>query len=143
MSYLSKLLRFVRSKLWVCVPLVLLLLSACSSSPPRIVVEPDSQDLGEIPQKPLELTYTVRNDGGSPLTIEKISTSCGCTYAEIDKDTLSPGETTILRVTLDPTEDNLYGNLTRVIYLRSNDPETPEAEAEFRVKILKPDGSAP
>jgi hypothetical protein len=96
-----------------------------------------------MPQKPLELTYSVRNDGDSPLIIEKISTSCGCTYAEVDSDTLAPGETTTLRVTLYPVEDNLYGNLTRVIYLRSNDPETPEAQVEFRVKILKPDGSTP
>ena len=143
MLFLSKLLHFVRLKLWVFVTLVLLLLSACSATPPIIIVDPVSQELGEMPQKPLELTYSIRNDGDSPLIIEKISTSCGCTYAEVDSDTLAPGETTTLRVTLDPVEDNLYGNVARVIYLRSNDPQTPEAEVEFRVKILKPDGSTP
>jgi hypothetical protein len=136
-------LRDIQPKPWVFTLLVFVFLSACNTTPPIIVVDPSSQDLGEMPQKPLEITYTVRNEGGSPLTIEKISTSCGCTYAEIERDTLAPGETTPLRVTLDPIEDNLYGNLTRVIYLRSNDPETPEAEVEFRVTILKPDGSAP
>jgi hypothetical protein len=143
MPHLPKPFRFTRLKLWFFAPLVFFLLSACSSAPPRIVVDPASQNLGEKPQKPLELTYTVRNEGGSPLIIEKISTSCGCTYAEVDQATLGPGESTFLRVTLDPAEDDLYGNLTRMIYLRSNDPQTPEAEAEFRVTILKPDESAP
>ncbi len=54
-----------------------LLLVACSSAPPQIVVEPATQDLGEVPQQPLELIYTVRNEGGSALEIEKTSTSCG------------------------------------------------------------------
>jgi len=122
--------------------MIVLLLSACSS-PPRIVVDPLFQDLGELPQVSMELVYKISNVGGKQLIIEKISTSCGCTYAEIDKNNLAPGESTSLRVTLDPIEDNLYGDLTRVIYLRSNDPQTPEAEVEFRVIILKPEENTP
>lgn len=118
--------------------MIVLLLSACSS-PPRIVVDPLSQDLGEQPQVSMELVYTISNAGGKQLNIEKISTSCGCTYAEADQNILAPGESTSLRVTLDPIEDNLFGDLTRVIYIRSNDPQTPEAEVEFRVNILKPE----
>lgn len=113
------------------------LLTACSASPPRIVVEPPSQDLGERPQELIELTYTIRNEGGSPLKIEKLSTSCGCTRAEVDKEVLAPGESTKMRVTLDPTEDDLYGNILRVVYIRSNDPAHPEVEVEFRVTIYK------
>ncbi|NOZ72934.1 MAG: DUF1573 domain-containing protein [Chloroflexi bacterium] len=116
-----------------------LLLVACKDAPPRIVIEPSSQDLGERPQEFLELTYTVRNEGESPLQIEKVSTSCDCTKASLDRDTIPPGESASLRVTLDPIEDNLYGNILRVIYVRSNDPETPEAEVEFRVSIRKPE----
>ena len=117
-----------------------LLLTACSKPPPRIVVEPAAQDLGERPQELLELTYTVRNEGGSPLEITRVSASCDCTKAVLDRNVIPPGESAQLRVTLDPVEDNLYGNILRVIYLRSNDPDTPEAEVEFRVSILKPEG---
>ena len=117
---------------------IVVLLAACSNAPPRIAVEPTSQDLGQVPQKPLSLTFTVRNQGGSPLRIDKISTSCDCTNAMVDQNTIPPGGFVPLRVTLDPTEDNLYGNLLRVIYIRSNDPASPEIEAEFRVNILKP-----
>ncbi len=117
-----------------------LALVACRPEPPRIEVEPASRDLGVMPQQPIEITYTVRNTGGSPLVIEKISTSCGCTRAEMEKSALAPGESAPLRVTLDPTDDNLYGEILRVIYIRSNDPQTPEAEVEFRVTIPKPEG---
>jgi len=112
----------------------------CGGASPRIVVEPTSQDLGEVPQEPLELTYTVRNEGDSPLQIEKVDTSCGCTRATVDRETIPPSESAQLRVVLDPTEDNLYGNLLRVIYIRSNDPDNPEVEVEFRVTIRKPEG---
>ncbi len=114
------------------------LLAACGSAPPRIAVEPTSQDLGEVPQKVLNLTYTVRNQGGSPLQIDKVSTSCDCTKAAVERNVIPPGASTSLRVTLDPIEDNLYGNILRVIYIRSNDPTKPEAEVEFRVTIQKP-----
>lgn len=132
----------IRSRLALKLLLVLgisIVLSSCGSNkPPEIQVEPTSRDLGEIPQEPIELTYEIRNSGGSNLTISKILTSCGCTEAEVDRDTIPAGESTTLRVTLDPTEDNLYGNIVRVIYIRSNDPDNPEIEVEFRANILKP-----
>lgn len=118
---------------------VLFALTACARKAPRIVVEPASQELGEIPQQKIELVYTVRNDGGSDLEVEKISTSCDCTKAGIDRDKIAPGQSAVLTVTLDPTEDNLYGDITRVIYLRSNDPENPEVSVEFHVVIQKPE----
>ena len=123
------------------IPLVLtsLFLTACGGPSPRIAVEPSSLDLGDRPQEPLELTYTIRNEGESSLEIEKVSTSCGCTHAAVDQVSIPAGGTTLLRVTLDPTEDNLFGNILRVIYVRSNDPDNPEVEVEFQVTIQKPE----
>ena len=115
-----------------------LFLLGCSQSPPHIVVEPASQELGEVPQKLIELSYTVKNEGESDLQILKISTSCDCTKAFLEQDKISTGQSAVLTVTLDPTEDNLYGDVTRVIYLRSNDPENPEVSVEFHAIIVKP-----
>lgn len=86
----------------------------------------------------MELTYTVRNTGGSTLAISRITTSCECTKATMDRTGIPAGGSAQLRVTLDPVEDNLYGNILRVVYLRTNDPERLEIEAEFRVTIQKP-----
>lgn len=116
-----------------------LIVAACTTaSAPKIVVDPLSQELGEVPQKKIELVYTVRNEGGSELQIEKITTSCDCTKAVIGQEKIAAGESAALTVSLDPTEDNLYGDITRVIYLRSNDPENPEVSVEFHAVIQKP-----
>lgn len=79
-----------------------------------------------------------RNTGKIALQIEQLSTSCNCTKASVDQATIAPGGSTVLRVTMDPQEDNLYGNLFRVITIRSNDPATPQAKVDFRVTIPKP-----
>lgn len=118
--------------------LALLGVTACRTAPPAVSIEPAVQDLGERPQQLVELTYTVRNTGGSTLAISRIATSCECTKAIVDRTEIPAGESAQLRVTLDPVEDNLYGNILRVVYLRTNDPERPEIEAEFRVTIRKP-----
>lgn len=125
--------------LFILVCAALVALTACAKKTPRIVVEPASQELGEVPQQKIELTYTVRNEGQSDLEILKISTSCDCTKASIAQDKIAPGQSVVLTVTLDPTEDNLYGDVTRLIYLRSNDPENPEVSVEFHVVIQKPE----
>ena len=127
-----------RNHCCLCVVLsVAALLAACGNLPPRIVVEPRSQDLGQVSQQVIDLTYTVRNSGGSPLRIEKVSASCDCTKATVERQQIAPGESTPLRVVLNPMEDNLYGDIMRVIYIRSNDPTAPEVEVEFRVNLLK------
>ena len=133
-------MRFSKSIfLLILVCTALFVLTACAKkSPPRIVVEPASQELGEVPQQKIELTYTVRNEGENDLEIQKISTSCDCTKAVIAQEKIAPGDSAVLTVTLDPTEDNLYGDVTRVIYLRSNDPENPEVSVEFHAIIQKP-----
>ena len=98
------------------------------------------QDLGTQPQQLIDLNFKVKNTGKADLVIEKVSVSCACTTAELEKNTIPPGESAKLRVKFDPAKDNLFGQIQRVIYLRSNDPAKPEAEAEFRVIIQKPEG---
>ena len=115
-------------------------LTACNNNAPIIIIEPALQDLGNQPQQLIDLVYTVKNTGNADLVIEKVSVSCDCTTAELEKSTIPPGESAELRVKFDPAEDNLFGDIQRIIYLRSNDPVKPEAEAEFRVTIHKPEG---
>lgn len=111
-----------------------------AQGPPRIEVTPALVEFGEIaPTEKAVVEYTVKNAGGSPLEIMRVSTSCGCTTAEVGKTTLLPGETTPLRVTFDPqvmyTEGLSESEIVRMIYLKSNDPERPEVEVELRGRV--------
>ena len=130
----------IRTPLLFLLILLTGILTACGGKAPQISIEPALQNLGTQPQQLIDLVYTVKNNGNADLVIEKVSVSCECTTAELEKNTIPPGESAELRVKFDPAEDNLFGDIQRIIYLRSNDPEKPEAEAEFRVIIQKPEG---
>ena len=129
-----------RPILYLLVVLVAGLLSSCNNKAPQISIQPPLQDLGTRPQQLIDLVFEVKNTGNADLVIEKVSASCECTTAEVEKSVIPPGESAELRVKFDPAENNLFGEVQRIIYLRSNDPIQPEAEAEFRVTIQKPEG---
>jgi hypothetical protein len=129
-------------------PVVLLMLAlavatgctAAARSPGKIELSATEFDFGTIPNTgPVSQVFQVRNAGGETLEITGVSTSCGCTTAEIGSRSLSPGETTDLTVTYDPqAHDGATGEFMRVVYVRSNDPETPEASLTVRVTVVEP-----
>lgn len=108
-------------------------------APPRIEITPASYDFGNIPYVKVETEFQVKNSGGSPLEILSVSTSCGCTTAEIESVTLLPGAVTRLHVTFDPQLMGEEGDILRVVYIKSNDPHQPEVEIELRGKVIRPE----
>jgi hypothetical protein len=106
----------------------------------RIELSATEFDLGTIPNSgPVSRTFQVRNTGDGPLEIGGVSTSCGCTTAEIASREIMPGEATDLTVTYDPlTHDGATGEFMRIVYVRSNDPDTPEATLAIRVTVVEP-----
>jgi len=122
--------------------LALLLLASvgCTTAarpPGKIELSAAVFDFGEIPNSdPVSETFQVRNVGGETLEIIGVSTSCGCTTAEVDSHHLPPGETTGLTVTYHPqAHGGETGEFTRVVYVRSSDPETPEVTLTIRVRV--------
>ncbi len=108
-----------------------------SGSGPKISVSPKSWDFGTIPQEKAAKTFTLQNAGDAVLEIKRVSTSCGCTTASVEKDELMPGESTGLVVQFDPNsmEPPDAGEILRVVYIKSNDPNMPELEIEIRANV--------
>ncbi len=52
--------------------------------------EQEFQRIGE--DRELAVSFAFRNGGRTPVTITKVTTSCGCTTAELAKKTYQPGE---------------------------------------------------
>ena len=113
------------------------------SQGPAIQITPAAFDwgtviYGEIAQK----TFIIANAGNQPLEILRLSTSCGCTkavMAENDK-IIAPGQSAEMSVTFDPAvhqDDMDLGEIVRVVYIKSNDSQKPEAEVELRAKVIK------
>lgn len=110
-----------------------------SKSPPRIELSATEFNFGIIPNTaPVSRVFQVRNVGGDELTITGVSTSCGCTSAEISGRNLSPGEAADLKVTYDPqAHDGATGEFMRLVYIRSTDPDIPEATLTIRVTVVE------
>lgn len=97
---------------------------------PRIQIEPTTFDFGEVGSDQVsEHRFTVKNIGNEVLGITRVSTSCGCTSAEVDKEKLAPGEEAELLVTYDSgLMKHEKGKIERFVYIRSNDPLSPQTE---------------
>ena len=119
-----------------------LLILGCASLP-RIELSTASFDLGDIhPELGVRTeTFKVYNKGGAPLKITSVSTSCGCTTAEVDKDDIPAGGEATLTVSYDPSvHPGLVGEIKRIVYIQSNDPLQEEAELELTGNSLPAEG---
>lgn len=124
--------------------LVLVVSVSCSgawnSSPGKIELGTEAFDFGTISNTdPVTETLVVRNVGSGSLEILGVSTSCACTTAVVDSRHLAPGRETGLTVTYDPrVHDGTTGEFMRIIYVRSDDPNTPEASVAIWVTVVEP-----
>lgn len=124
------------------VALAVAFLAACAGGTPDIVLEQGQQDLGQVINGEVRtLEVPVRNEGDGILIIEAVSTSCGCTSAQVDPGTIEPGEGGTLRITYDSGAHGPEANgpVVRQIYIASNDPDQPETVFEFVATLLPAD----
>ena len=116
-----------------------LLLAACTPKQPQIALETEYFDFGDVVNGDIvSQDLVVRNEGSGPLVVETVSTSCGCTTANLEPMTIPAGGTATLRVEFDSGAHgpDLNGQLIRQIFLSSNDPQQPEAIVEFSANVL-------
>jgi hypothetical protein len=119
--------------------LLALTLAGCSGggAAPRVAVSPASYDFGQVGADPVTTVFTVGNEGGGSLQVESVSTSCGCTTAQISAQTIRAGESAKLTVTFDPqAHDGAVGHFVRFVYLRTNDQATPEVQVQISAEVV-------
>lgn len=100
---------------------------------PKIEITPSSFDFGTVEfGQVLNYSFLVKNRGKEILEIKRVATSCGCTTAKIAKEKISPGEEVELEVSYDTKamgeSSHGRGKQERIIYVKSNDPISPQAE---------------
>ncbi len=119
--------------------MIALLLTACSSGSADLVIEQTSIDLGQVINGEVRsMEIPLRNTGSSELVIESVTTSCGCTSAEVSPLTIQPGESGMLLVQFDSgahgPESN--GPVMRQVFIASNDSDEPEMEFRFTAEVI-------
>ncbi len=106
---------------------------------PKIEISPSSFDSGDIEYGDVkEYVFQVKNTGNQVLEIKKVATSCGCTTAEVDKESIAPGETANLNVKYDSgamSGAHAMNEQERIIYVKTNDPNSPQTEVTIKANV--------
>ncbi|HMR41703.1 MAG TPA: DUF1573 domain-containing protein [Ignavibacteria bacterium] len=108
---------------------------SASMSAAKVIFEEEYHDFGKVAQGPqLEYTYKFTNKGKTPLVIERIQPSCGCTGAASDgKTEYAMGESGEIHVTFNT--QGRTGRQEKHIIVFTNDPEMPQITLKFTADI--------
>ncbi len=102
---------------------------------------PTRRSLGTVVYGDVARTeFTLTNYTPLPLEISRVSTSCGCTSADVEKDSLDAYESTTVTVSFDPAvhkDDTDLGDITRTIYIETDNPNYPELESIITATVVK------
>ncbi len=110
--------------------------AAIGSGPAKIrIVTGDSVQWGSVPPISLVDTVVIMNVGGDTLRISNVKPSCGCTTAPIDRNTLGPGDTARVIVTMDT--EGKSGSVHKSLTISSNDSTTPNKVIPLMATILR------
>ena len=100
----------------------------------------DTHDFGKIPQgKPVNYDFVISNSGTSPLKINNVQASCGCTTPTWDKESaIDPGASSKITVGYNAQAEGPFSknitityndNVTKVITIKGEVFKTPAASA--------------
>ncbi len=104
--------------------------------PPKIVVENDVHDFGDIdPGSTNKGQFKFSNQGQGVLEIKKVQSTCGCTVPELKKKTYLPGESGAISVTFRPGQRS--GQVSKHLYILSNDKENPKAQLAIKANVVQ------
>jgi len=74
-------------------------------------------DFGEIRQgRPVKFVFQYKNTGDSPLTLETVRTTCGCTAAQWTEGPVAPGGTGDISVEYDAYQGGAFKKKIRVFF---------------------------
>ncbi len=106
---------------------------------PEIEADNISYDFGKVTRAGgvVETKFKISNAGGGDLVVNNISTSCGCTTADLSSHTIKAGESVDLVVKFDPDfHKEPQGKLERSVTLFTNDPQNPEFNVKIYAEII-------
>lgn len=116
-------------------------MNAYKESNVDVVITPSNQDLGNVIYGDVSTTtFTLTNFTPMPLKITRVSTSCGCTKAEVDKKDVGAYETTEVEVSFDPAvhgDATDVGDITRTIYIDTDNPNFPKLTSTITANVIK------
>jgi len=115
--------------------------TATAAPPPEVLqIKEVEHDFGKIPQgKPVYYYFEIVNTGSTPLKLDNVQASCGCTTPEWNRETIAAGGSDKIKVGYNAAAE---GNFEKFITITYNGSQTKQ----IRIKGIvwkAPVGSAP
>jgi len=115
--------------------------NAYKESNVMVSLSPETKTLGTVVYGDVATTeFTLTNYTPLPLKVTRVSTSCGCTKASVEKEELAAYESTTVNVSFDPAvhkDDTDLGDLTRTIYVETDNPNFPNFESNITARVIE------
>jgi hypothetical protein len=97
-------------------------------------------DFSKIPQgKPVYHSFEILNTGSTPLKLDNVSASCGCTTPEWSREPIAPGATAVIKVGYNAAAEGFFEKPITITY---NGTQTKQLKIKGTV-WKAPAGSAP
>ena len=125
--------------------LLLLLVTAATAQTASPAAEPlafaeTEFDFGSVPQnKPVYHFFEFKNTGTQPVTINDVSTSCGCTTPDWSREPIAPGATAKIKVGFNAAAEGPFDRFISVQYNGSVQKQLKIKGTVWRAPV----GSAP
>lgn len=129
--------------------------SADSPDAPKIDLPEKTHDFGKINiTDTASYPFKIKNNGKNPLVVTTITTSCHCTTAILKvpgqpdspefsmhsmgdwQGEIAPGVEASLEVIYRPSVMPVKGQINRIIYLETNDPNNKNSKLEINAEVL-------
>lgn len=104
---------------------------------PLLDISPRNINLGVIDENIIQsFVVNISNKGGKVLKIRSVKPSCGCTATMIDSYSISPGDSTRLKISFDPS-GKAEGEIKKTITVYSNSAEDTAVQIVFKATIKR------
>lgn len=104
---------------------------------PRLEANNLVKDFGAVtPGARLKGSFKFRNTGDAPLTIERITTSCGCTDATVSDHTVYPGKSASLEVVLNAPR--VRRRIDETVVITTDDPTRRNVPVFLQANVVLP-----
>ncbi|MBU6452968.1 MAG: DUF1573 domain-containing protein [Cyanobacteria bacterium REEB67] len=106
-------------------------------SQPEIAFDAVVRDLGHVEEGvEVKTQFVVSNKGGTPLEIEDVKSSCGCTFPVWKQRRLLPGQSAVLPVTVDTAMKQ--DKVEKTMDVISNDPDRSFITLTLKLDVRDP-----
>ena len=116
-----------------------------AQAPETVLFKETVYDFGKIPQgKPVYHSFEVVNKSNTPLKLDNVQASCGCTTPEWSKDPIAAGSNSVIKVGYNAAAEGPFekfitvtynGNSTKQIKIKGNVWKAPAGSAPSNASV--------